>query len=322
MNIYDFDKTIYDGDSSIDFFKFCIKKNKKCLLILPKLSFALFLYLIKIKEKEYFKSVFFSFIKYFKNIDNLIEEFWRENKNKIKEFYKSQKKETDIIISASPEFLLKPISLELNFKLIGTLVDKKTGKLIGNNCYGKEKVERLKEINITKCDNFYSDSLSDTPVSLIAKKSYIVKDNELINWKEYKEKPLKKLIKTFINRDFITFVTIGLINVFNGVWIALVYGLFIASDIVAYMLGFFTSLIIAFILNTKWNFKEKIKLNTFIKYAINNIPNFIIQMATVFVFINILECNKLLSYIISSTISVPITFILIKINVFKKNIQE
>ena len=83
------------------------------------------------------------------------------------------------------------------------------------------------------------------------------------------------------------------------------------------MLGFFTSLLIAFILNTKWNFKEKLTTQKLIKYIINNIPNFIIQMITVFIFIELLKSNKLISYIISATISVPITFILIKANVFK-----
>lgn len=26
MNVYDFDKTIYDGDSTIDFYLYCVKK--------------------------------------------------------------------------------------------------------------------------------------------------------------------------------------------------------------------------------------------------------------------------------------------------------
>lgn len=317
MNIYDFDKTIYDGDSSIDFLKYAIKQNKKCLLIFPKLFFSLCLYLTKIKEKEYFKSILFSFIKYFDNIDDLIQNFWITHKDKIKNFYLNQKKDTDIIISASPELLLKPISKELNFKLIGTIINKKTGKVIGKNCYGIEKVKRLKELNIVSCNNFYSDSLSDTPLKEIAASSYIVNGNTLIKWEEYKETRTKKLIKTFLNRDFITFATIGLINVFNGVWISLFYNLFITNSILAYILGFFTSLIIAFILNTKWNFKESITLKKFIKYAINNIPNFIIQISSVLIFIKLLKVNKLISYIISASISVPITFLLVKINVYK-----
>ena len=44
MNIYDFDKTIYDGDSSIDFYKFCVKKNKLMILTSFKELFYYFLY--------------------------------------------------------------------------------------------------------------------------------------------------------------------------------------------------------------------------------------------------------------------------------------
>ena len=31
INGYDFDETIYDGDSSVDFYFFCLRKNKKVL---------------------------------------------------------------------------------------------------------------------------------------------------------------------------------------------------------------------------------------------------------------------------------------------------
>lgn len=32
VNVYDFDGTIYDGDSTIDFYKFCLKKYKNMLV--------------------------------------------------------------------------------------------------------------------------------------------------------------------------------------------------------------------------------------------------------------------------------------------------
>lgn len=183
INIYDFDKTIYDGDSSIDFYKFCIKKNRKCLMIIPKTSFLMILYKLKVIPKEQFKSTFFSFVKYFENIENIVEEFWNINIKKIKLFYLERKKPTDYIISASPEFLLKPLIKRLNINLIATKINSKTGIIKGFNCYGMEKVNRLKEIGITKCNEFYSDSLSDLPLRKLAKKGYIVKDEKLINWK-------------------------------------------------------------------------------------------------------------------------------------------
>ena len=36
INGYDFDETIYDGDSSVDFYFFCLRKNKKVLKQLPE----------------------------------------------------------------------------------------------------------------------------------------------------------------------------------------------------------------------------------------------------------------------------------------------
>lgn len=184
MNIYDFDGTIYDGDSSIDFFKYSIHRNKKCLLILPKFFISIILYLIKVKDKEYFKSCFYSFVKYFDNIDELIEDFYNTHKSKIKEFYLRQKEPTDIIISAGAEFIIEPFAKNLNFKLIGTKVNKKTGELESKNCHDKEKVNKLKEIGITSCKNFYSDSKSDLPLTLIAKNSYKVKGEEITKWKK------------------------------------------------------------------------------------------------------------------------------------------
>ena len=35
MNVYDFDGTIYDGDSTLDFWYFCLKKHPQILLYLP-----------------------------------------------------------------------------------------------------------------------------------------------------------------------------------------------------------------------------------------------------------------------------------------------
>ena len=318
INVYDFDETIYDGDSSIDFFEYALSKNKKCLFIVPKLIIAVILYLLKIKEKEYLKSIFFSFIKYFDNLDKVVKEFWKTNDKKIKKFYLKQRNKNDIIISASPEFLLKPVAQKYNFQLIATVIDTSTGKLVGKNCYGEEKVNRLIKTGIKQFDKFYSDSLSDTLLSKLAKEAYIVKKEKIIKWSDYKETKLKKLKKAFFNRDFITFCAIGVINAFNGVWIAYVYSLFINSSIIAYIFGFMTSLIISYILNSVLNFKENLSWKNLYKFAINNIPNFVIQILSVIVLIDLLELPKIISYAISAIIAVPITFILVKINVFTK----
>lgn len=318
MNIYDFDKTIYDGDSSVNFIIFCFKKNKKCLFLLPEIIIVTCLYLIKVFEKEKLKSTLFKIVKYFDDIDSLVLEFWEKENYKLKKYYLNQRNNNDIIISASPEFLLKPVAKKYNFKLIGTKMDKKTGTIMGNNCYGEEKVKRLytKE-KISVCDNFYSDSLSDEPLAKIAKNAFIVKGEDLIDWSKYQLTKWQKIKKQFLSRDFITFVAIGVINALNGIWIAYVYSLKVSNVILAYILGFLTSLIISYLLNAKLNFKHCISWAKFGKFAISNIPNFIVQVTCLLLVYNTLNWPKLSSYAISSVIAVPITYILVKINVFK-----
>ena len=51
--------------------------------------------------------------------------------------------------------------------------------------YNKSRNHRLKDNRIIKCDNFYSDSISDEPISKIAKRSYIVNGDKIINWNDY-----------------------------------------------------------------------------------------------------------------------------------------
>lgn len=317
MNIYSFDKTIYDGNSTKDFIIYCLKKNKKCLLVLPKFLIIYILYLIKIYEIEKVKSTILSIIKYFDDINNIVLEFWEKKNYKLKEFYLKQKKDNDIVISSSPEFLLKSMSKKHNFKIIGTKVNTRTGEIIGKNCCCQEKKIRLNELGIKKCSKFYTSSLEDSSIKNISNKSYIVKCENIIEWDNYKESSIKKIKKIFFNRDFITFVFIGVINAFNGIWISYVYSFIISNAIVAYIIGFFTSLCISYILNSLLNFKMNLSWINLVKYAINNLPNLIIQIITVIILLNIVKTSKLISYSISAVVAVPITFILVKYNVFK-----
>ena len=97
------------------------------------------------------------------------------------------KQDSDIIISASPEFLLKPICDELGVTMLGTRVSNKTGQFDGENCHGQEKVRRLYELlPNAEIDEFYSDLYCDTPLARLAKEAYIVKGERLTPWKKYK----------------------------------------------------------------------------------------------------------------------------------------
>ena len=113
-----------------------------------------------------------------------IADFWEKNKHKVKEYYLKQQKDDDVIISASPAFVLEPICKELGIKhLICSDVNVLTGSFNRENCHGQEKVNRYRaEFGNTPVDEFYSDSYSDTPMAEIAKKAYMVKDENISPW--------------------------------------------------------------------------------------------------------------------------------------------
>ena len=105
---------------------------------------------------------------------------------KIKKWYLDMKKSDDVIISASPEFLLEPICKELGVGcMLGTKVNEKTGLFESENCVGEEKVVRFYEVYPDGViDEFYSDRYVDTPVAKIAKKAIFVKGDKLLPWKK------------------------------------------------------------------------------------------------------------------------------------------
>lgn len=179
MNVYDFDGTIYSGDSSVDFYLFTLKKYPFLSFLIPFQVFYSLLFLLHLISRKKFKEKFFIFLKF--TPDLRLSEFWDEHQYKIKPWYLKQRKNSDIIISASPEFLLRESSVRLDFQLIATKMSSKTGKITGENCWGAEKVLRFKsEFKSASIHQFYTDSKSDAPLKTLAKESFIVKDNDIL----------------------------------------------------------------------------------------------------------------------------------------------
>lgn len=183
MNVYDWDKTIYDGDSSVDFYKYCLKHHKNIARLWPRQARAAAQYKRGKITKTEMKTVFYEYFKLIPNIKTVVENFWDEHESNIKTWYYDIQRSDDLIISASPEFLLEPICNKLNVALIASVVDPHTGANLRPNCFGSEKVVRMKELySMDDMEAFYSDSYSDDPLAQYAKKAYYVVGDELKPW--------------------------------------------------------------------------------------------------------------------------------------------
>jgi phosphoserine phosphatase len=186
-NVYDFDGTIYNGNSTKDFFVFSLKRYPVILLIMPKFLFATVMYFFKIYSKTKMKEKFYSFLEYIPNINSDLEIFWEQHIVKINDWYLKQKNISDVIISASPFFLLEPLTKNFSVELIASNVDIKNGIYKGENCYGIEKVERFyNQFPNDTIGKFYSDSFSDNSLAKLAKEAFFVDDCKIIVWPKYK----------------------------------------------------------------------------------------------------------------------------------------
>lgn len=183
MNIYDFDGTIYPGDSTREFLIDAMLRKPSLLRFLPGQALALLCYALGRMDKTQAKEAIYGMLAGF-DAEAAAERFWERRAGRICPWYLAQKQDTDIVISASPEFLLRPICRRLGVAcLIASQVDAKTGKYTGKNCHGKEKPIRLmQELNISSCDRFYSDSRSDAPMAAIAQEAFYVNKGERLPW--------------------------------------------------------------------------------------------------------------------------------------------
>lgn len=193
MNVFDFDKTIYNGDSTVDFCLWLMRRYPKVIGdFISNLGVVIRYKRKKISKTEMKESLY----KCFRRVPNMEKElllFWDKHEKNIEKWYLDVKREDDVIISASPEFLVSECCKRLGIKhVMASRVDCKTGKYDGLNCYGAEKPKRFDgyfgEGKREEIENFYSDSYSDAPLAVIAKKAYLIKDHAPTEWDHSKNR--------------------------------------------------------------------------------------------------------------------------------------
>ena len=318
INLYDFDHTVYRGDASVDFYLYSIRRHPRLIRYLPYQLWHACLYFLGMHSRKSFKERFFVFLNGITEIQNEVQLFWVGHRAKIKAWYLDHDRADDVIISASPEFLLKPIANDLRVKkLIATRMNSKNGKILGENCRAEEKTSRLfKVYEKPIVQESYSDSLSDMPILELAEYAFVVKGDSRIPIAEYKPSKLKGI---FLRKNFIAFIFVGGFNALVGVMLAYTASLFIPNGTLAFVVGYAISLVISYFLNSVITFGIKsFSISTFLKFCISYIPNFLIQVMSVSLLIDVLSVDKLIAYIISVIIGIPITFLVLSVFAFRK----
>lgn len=177
MDVYDFDGTLYRGDSTADFLFHCMRKYPQIAATLPRTAVAAVACLgLHAIDKTRYKGVLYRFLTKIPDIEEEVRLFWRTHERNIDG--PCHPKPGDVVISGSPEFLLAEACERRGLDLIASRVDPHTGRTLGTNCSDMEKVARFCErYPSTEIERFYSDSRNDDPLASMAKEAFFVDIN-------------------------------------------------------------------------------------------------------------------------------------------------
>ena len=198
MNVYDFDGTIFPGDCSLGFCIWCLNRHPKLYFTFaPKTLKNLILRKAgKITETQ-MQREFFGYLTLIDDFDTQIERYWNQNEKKIASWYLAQKRPDDLIISASPSCVIEPIAKRLGVQFMATDFDREYGVFLNKMKFAKDKARYMIDHGFPVIENFYSDSLSDTPLALCAEKAHMVTNHArtVIDWPELDAETMKKVRK-------------------------------------------------------------------------------------------------------------------------------
>lgn len=316
--LYDFDGTIYDGDSGVDLVKFAFKKYPKTRRRIPKMIFVALLYILKIIKKEKMKNTLFAFLRDIDDVDKFVSDFWEVHEKKLKKFWLDTKHDRDIIISASGYFWLEPIAKKYKvYDLFATDINKNTGIVTGKNSHGVQKVINFYE----KYPNsiileMYTDSKNDLPLIKEAKKGYLVIKDDLYDYFEYKKNKSKEIINYLIVGVLTTLVNIGT----KFLLTSFIFNKENKLDLqIVLVISWIVSIIFAYIANRVIVFKSNNKIvKESISFITSRISTLLIEMLVSFILISLLDFNYYIFTVLIQLMIILLNYIFSKIFVFKK----
>lgn len=185
MNVFDFDNTIYDGETLVDFIVYYIKTDPTIWQYVPKLLSIYFkdtlhLFTVDRAIKEYAGFLEGYYVKKIDTAGRDVVDFWNKNEKKIKPWYNEIRRDDDIIVSGTTDFILEEIMKRMGIKnYISSSIDKNTGKF-RRLCFLENKVKLFNQYYPgAHIDNFYTDSMNDKPMMDISDRVFLVTGDKI-----------------------------------------------------------------------------------------------------------------------------------------------
>ena len=183
MRVLDFDGTIYDGESLLDFYLFTARKDPRVLGYLPiALFYAVRYRLGRVTLEQLDSAMRRVGSRYLRRLtsrpgfdmDRLVSQFWDANMHKIMDWYTPQS--DDVVVTASFDLVAGEACRRLGItRCIGSTLDLESLS-VGYLNFGPDKPLHFQRIlgRETAIDAFYTDSAFDLPMIDLARRAYLV----------------------------------------------------------------------------------------------------------------------------------------------------
>ena len=213
---------------------------------------------------------------------------------------------------------------------LATKSDLKTGRVIGNNCHGKEKVELFRnKYPKSIINSMYTDSKNDYPLIREAKKGYLVCKNDIYDYDDF-FKNKKSIFEKY--HEIISYLIFGVLTVFINIIVKyIMWGFFCDPKIDNYFnqqfpvdLSWFIAVLFAYLTNKKYVFMSNNGNNSieFISFFLSRIFTLILEKVLTFIFVTKLSITEGVSFLFITLfiqfIVIVLNYVCSKIFVFKK----
>ena len=184
MKAFDFDNTLYRGESSLDFSLYMIRTHKKILLYLPVIMVNTISYKLCLVDREKLGESINNYMKLIirdkREIRRLVRKFWQTRADRLDGDMLKRVGPDDVIITAGPDFLLDGIRDRLGTQnIIASEVDLDKKEITHFNLK-ENKVRRFRELyGDVRIKSFYTDSYNDQAVMDISDMVFLVKKGKI-----------------------------------------------------------------------------------------------------------------------------------------------
>ncbi|MBQ2671026.1 MAG: GtrA family protein [Clostridia bacterium] len=140
-----------------------------------------------------------------------------------------------------------------------------------------------------------------------------------------------RAIRPFLTVQFFTFMLMGVINTAVSISVATAldyihinflppdntFRVFAARTNLNFIIGYVTSIVTSFFLNSKYTFHKKPTFRRFLRFPLSYIPNFIFQYIFVFLF-TLLGLFRPAAYICAAITGTAVTYVVMKLFVYNR----